>query len=172
MLKGIVMGDLAYDHDNDAWVEMGSTPGSTPVWWRTRGKRNRDGSYTDADYQPSQREKELAELRKRTEGLRAEIESLESQNTAIDAKTNIWDNSWLVFVIGLSVCGVLFACGYSTFATKDSGEMVSIFVLPAIVSLIGLIGIIYNLSLHSSRDRNKRRIWALKKELADLGKLY
>ncbi|WP_373581093.1 hypothetical protein [Collinsella aerofaciens] len=33
---------IAYDNDNDAWVELGSTPGSTPVWWQ---HSNHDSSY-------------------------------------------------------------------------------------------------------------------------------
>lgn len=33
---------IAYDNDNDAWMELGSTPGSTPVWWQ---HSNHDSSY-------------------------------------------------------------------------------------------------------------------------------
>ena len=30
-------GDFAYDTDNDAWVPIGDSAGSTPVWWRKHG---------------------------------------------------------------------------------------------------------------------------------------
>ena len=54
-------GDFAYDTDNDAWCEMGSSPGSTPVWWRKYG----DSGGASSDRQLTAEELAKQEQRKR-----------------------------------------------------------------------------------------------------------
>ena len=68
---------MAYDSDNDAWVELGSTPGSTPVWW-SRDRKEKDSSTHDwcthLDANPRYRE------------LKSRLQEAESQRTQIQSK--------------------------------------------------------------------------------------
>ena len=67
---------MAYDSDNDAWVELGSTPGSTPVWWG-RNRKEKDSSTRDwrtrLDANP--RYRELKSRLQEAESQRAQIQS-------------------------------------------------------------------------------------------------
>lgn len=71
---------MAYDSDNDAWVELGSTPGSTPVWWSRdwRDRKEKDSSTHDwcthLDANPRYRE------------LKSRLQEAESQRTQIQSK--------------------------------------------------------------------------------------
>lgn len=68
---------MAYDSDNDAWVELGSTPGSTPVWW-SRNRKGKDSSTHDwrthLYASPKYRE------------LKSRLQEAESQRTQIQSK--------------------------------------------------------------------------------------
>ena len=71
-----VMGDFAYDTDNDAWCELGSTEGSTPVWWRSKG-RTYGGDYQEPKKatlaRAIERRKEELEKARRIEALELEL---------------------------------------------------------------------------------------------------
>lgn len=71
---------MAYDSDNDAWVELGSTPGSTPAWWKEKGSSTHDWRTrldawrTRLDANPRYRE------------LKSRLQEAESQRTQIQSK--------------------------------------------------------------------------------------
>ena len=44
--------DIAYDTDNDAWVPLGSTEGSTPYWWRFYDRSDGPSSSSYISYWP------------------------------------------------------------------------------------------------------------------------
>lgn len=69
---------IAYDDDNSAWVELGSTPGSTPVWWSFYPE---DGGGCDSGAIPvasrgrQEAEKRLSEIRSELKPLPEKIEN-------------------------------------------------------------------------------------------------
>ena len=77
-------GEFAYDTDNDAWCEMGSTPGSTPVWWRNHGSDRSAyaSNYSEAlEARKEQLREEIAVFDKRIAEKEAVLKELEAQST-------------------------------------------------------------------------------------------
>ena len=112
--------DMAYDQDNSAWVEMGSTPGSTPVWWREHRSNDSSSHSSTRTAQPS---KEVIERRERMQRLQEELESLEEQAKELRAKSATWADAWILPLIGISICGFLYVFGASSFDTMESSSI-------------------------------------------------
>lgn len=99
---------MAYDSDNDAWVELGSTPGSTPVWW-SQNRREKDSGANNwrAHLNTNPKYRELKNRLQESESQRAHIQS--KREKAINRQK---DNQSSFLIAGfLGVLG-LFGLGY------------------------------------------------------------
>lgn len=78
---------MAYDSDNDAWVELGSTPGSTPVWWSRSWREKGSGAHDWHAYLNAYpKYRELKDRLQETESQRAHIQS--KREKAINRQKN------------------------------------------------------------------------------------
>ena len=73
------VGDMAYDYDNGAWVEMGSTPGSTPVWWRKHHGSDYGYSRELTPEEKAELEERKAQRKAQREAAQKEVERLEAE---------------------------------------------------------------------------------------------
>lgn len=122
---------MAYDSDNDAWTELGSTPGSTPFWWRWG--RDEDDFGEGEDISTRQEKAALLEsLRKSSESALKEAKGkLASLNEEIQRRRekNAGDTSLLsVFISGMLGLGGICSCMNNPSATLEAGMLWILFL--------------------------------------------
>lgn len=130
---------MAYDSDNDAWVELGSTPGSTPVWWSRSWREKGSGAHDWHAYLNAYpKYRELKDRLQETESQRAHIQS--KREKAINRQKNNQSSFFDCRILGvLGLCGLGYLIDHLASHTPNIGDIVFLafvaFILFLAVSL-------------------------------------
>ena len=142
-----VSGGFAYDTDNDAWCELGSTEGSTPVWWRKyeRGRSGGQGrELSDEQKAELDRLKSVvASYDSQLEGRRAELTQAEARYRRAGSGSRKWLAALSYAIALCAVFGPILAqhgdpmdeIGY-TLATTSLGGLVWVAVVVAVPTVL------------------------------------
>ena len=160
-----VMGDFAYDTDNDAWCELGSSEGSTPVWWRGRGwsRGGSQGQPSKADLSRAidRCKEELAEAR-RLEMLEGELEAVQKKCAMpYDAADAMGDLNWIS-----AIGGVLFFLTFFQAPEQYSTHVNVITLLIFSPLLISAVSLLIRALRRPAVEANRKRASLIKKEIA------
>ncbi len=156
--------DIAYDTDNDAWVPLGSSEGSTPYWWRFYDKG--EGSYSSEEKkEESEEQKKRAQRRKAAQ---ERLETIEARIPELESKANATSFYGMGLVVGVPLLILLVVAAYSS-SGGDLSNVASVFyfwlfVIGAVV-LASIIGVAHASSCDSNAKALKVEAQELKKEL-------
>ena len=155
---------IAYDTDNDAWCELGSSPGSTPYWWHFYDKG--EGSFScEAS---GAKLKETSERAKRRKAARERLEILEARIPELEDKANAGSIWSFGLIVGVPLLIALIASMHSI-SGGDFSNLAGVFyfwlfVLGALV-LASASGLAYAVLCDSNAKTLKAEARELKKEL-------
>lgn len=162
-----VMGDFAYDTDNDAWCELGSTEGSTPVWWRGRSRSSRFPSRQSKEEMLKssleKRKRELAEAQKR-EQLEQQLAEARKRSSS---RSTLYDD-----MAGLNIMCVLGAIGfYVTFSHAPERYATAVTAITLVILVpvaLSLISFCFDKVRQPAIEANRKRVRELEAELKEL----
>ena len=171
-------GDFAYDTDNDAWCEMGSSPGSTPVWWRKYGDRGDSFSFNRSRRLTPEEREEMTSLRnqlnkeqKVLNRYTKELEECSSEKHIKQVKDNSTSSTLIYTVVFTPL--VLIFLGV-VFGVSSLNATVYIAVIVVIVAIFACSFAVLSLSGTNQANREiseaKRKVSDQERVVAEINK--